>query len=206
MRRPPASPPDDAALAPLPRAFFTRPAPVLARALLGCVLVHDTAEGRVAGRIVETEAYDQREPASHSYRGPTPRTEVMFGPAGFLYVYFSYGVHWCANVVAGREGHGAAVLLRALEPLLGLELMARRRGLPSTGDPRKLASGPGRLTQAMGIVGALDGTDLCVGSLFLAGRPPRTRPRVAVTPRIGITKAVDLPWRFVVADNRFVSR
>jgi DNA-3-methyladenine glycosylase len=206
MRQVPAPALDDAAVAPLPRSFFTRPAPALARALLGCLLVHDTDEGRVAGRIVETEAYDQSEPASHSSHGLTARTRVMFGPAGHLYVYFSYGVHWCANVVAGRKGRGAAVLLRAVEPVLGLELMARLRGLAAEGDPRRLASGPGRLTQALGIDGSLDGADLCAGPVFIAGRPEGTRPRVAVTKRIGITKAADLPWRFVVEGSRFLSR
>jgi DNA-3-methyladenine glycosylase len=198
-----AAPPE---LVPLPRRFYARPAVPLARALLGCLLVHDTPGGRTVGRIVETEAYDQCEPASHSFRGPTPRARVMFGPPGHLYVYFSYGVHWCANVVAGREGHGAAVLLRALEPVDGLELMAHRRGLEPGGDPRRLASGPGRLTQAMGLGREQNTLDLCAGPVFVARRPSRPRPVVRVGPRIGISKAVELPWRFVLDGSRYVSR
>lgn len=187
---------------PLPRRFFAREAPGLARALLGCLLVHDGPGGRAAGRIVETEAYDETDPASHSYRGLTPRTRVMFGPAGFLYVYFSYGVHWCANVVAGRDGYGAAVLLRALEPIAGIELMATRR---RTADPRFLCRGPGRLAQAMGITGGDNGVDLTHGRLFVA-RDEATRPEIMVGPRIGITRAADKPWRFSVAGSPFVSR
>ncbi len=188
------------------RHFFERGAVELARALIGCVLVHETPEGTTAGRIVETEAYDQGEPASHSHRGPTPRNQVMFGPAGFAYVYFSYGMHWCMNVVAGREGRGAAVLLRALEPVDGLALMAQRRGLAlDAAGLRRLCRGPGCLTQAMGIDQRCYGADLAAGPLRVLLPEAPSRRRIAAGPRIGISKAQELPWRFVLADNPFVS-
>jgi DNA-3-methyladenine glycosylase len=191
----------------LEKRFFNRDAPALARALLGCILVHDSREGTTAGIIVETEAYDQSDPASHSASGPTLRNRVMFGPAGLLYVYFSYGVHWCANIVAGPEGHGAAVLLRALEPTVGLEVMALRRGQPFPSDPRLLASGPGRLTQAMGITRSHNGADLCNGGPLFVMRPSRSgRCSVTVTARVGISKAQRTPWRFFLTGSRFVSR
>jgi DNA-3-methyladenine glycosylase len=172
------------------RSFLARDALVVAPELLNKVLV----AGPCAGRIVEVEAYRSDEPAAHSYRGPTPRTAVMFGPAGRLYVYLSYGIHYCANVVTGADGDGQAVLLRALTPLRGIETMAtRRRGRTP------LADGPGKLCQALALDRAHTGTDLCAGGdirLVDDGTPP---PAVVVTtPRVGITKAVELPWRFVV--------
>jgi DNA-3-methyladenine glycosylase len=179
----------------LTRDWFTREAPEVAVDLLGKLLVVDRggdAGERLSGRIVETEAYTNDDPASHSYRGRTPRNAVMFGPAGHLYVYRSYGVHWCANVVTGAEGDGQAVLIRALEPLDGVDEMLRRRGrLP-------LADGPGKLCQALGIEGAHDGVDLlasdCAIRILDDGVPPPTDPLVG--PRIGITKAIDIRWRF----------
>jgi len=174
----------------LDQAFFARDALVVAPDLLGKVLV----AGPCAGRIIEVEAYRSDEPAAHSYRGPTPRTAVMFGPAGRLYVYFSYGVHYCANVVTGPDGDGQAVLLRALTPLRGIDIMAERRH----GRLRALADGPGKLCQAFGIHLADTGTDLTAGGdlqIVDDGTPPPTAFRT--TPLIGITKAVDLPWRFV---------
>lgn len=187
---------------PLSRRFFRRDAVSLARALLGRLLVHDSERGRVIGRIVETEAYDQTDPASHCFVGRTARNAVMFGPAGFAYVYRSYGIHWCFNVTADLEGHGAAVLVRAVEPVAGAELMARRRRIDSTS--RDLARGPGRLTEAIGITDRHNGADLTSPSLFIAGRR-RPALDVVVTPRVGITKAAEVPWRFLVAGNRFVS-
>jgi DNA-3-methyladenine glycosylase len=176
---------------------------VVARDLLGRLLVHRLPEGVVAGRIVECEAYQQDDPASHSYRGRTARTEVMFGPAGHLYVYFSYGVHWCANVVTGRDGEGSAVLLRAVEPLLGLEEMARRRG---SADPRLLCSGPGRLTQAFGISRSHNGVDLTTGAgPFVSAGRRVPEGAVAVAPRVGISSAREVPWRFSQAGSPFVS-
>jgi DNA-3-methyladenine glycosylase len=156
--------------------------------LLGWTLL---VEG-VGGRIVEVEAYEPGDPASHSYRGRTARNAAMFGPPGHLYVYRSYGVHWCANVTCGPEGTGAAVLLRALDPTVGLDAMRRRRAVA---DPRLLCSGPGRLTQALGIDSSHDGADLSAPPFGLVP-PERAVPYVA-TPRIGISRAVELPWRFV---------
>ncbi len=148
----------------------------------------------MTGRIVETEAYLSDDPASHSFRGPTPRNAVMFGPPGRLYVYRSYGIHWCANIVTGADGDGQAVLLRALEPVAGVDEMLRRRGrLP-------LADGPGKLCQAFGIVGDDNGVDLCCAGpirILDDGTPRPVDPIVG--PRIGLTKAVDTPWRFRIS-------
>ena len=192
----------------LPRRFLAGDAARLAQALLGRVLVHDAAGGRTAGLIVETEAYDESDPASHSYGGMTERNRVMFAPAGHLYVYRSYGVHWCCNVVAEREGVGAAVLVRALEPLEGVALMAARRGLTAADcDQRLLASGPGRVCQAMGITGEHDGVFLSRGSLrLMSPASGYRRPDIVATPRIGITKNAAAKWRFLIAGSRWVSR
>lgn len=193
MRRP--------ALRPLPRTFFARGTLVVARDLLGCYLIHDQPQGRTVGRIVEVEAYrGPLDPASHAYRR-TPRSDVMWGPPGTAYVYFSYGNHACMNIVTEREGRPGAVLLRALEPVEGLQLMRRRRG---AGDVRLLASGPGRLTRAMGITLAHNRADLVRGPLFVA-RGPRPRT-IAATARIGISVATEVPWRFVEQGSRFLSR
>ncbi len=168
-----------------------------AQALIGAELYVDG----VGGRIVETEAYEPGDPASHAYRGQTPRNGAMFGPAGHVYVYRSYGIHWWVNVVCGPPGVGAAVLIRALEPLAGLETMRERRG----GVPdRLLCAGPGRLSQALGITGAHDGSAL-VARPFLFTPASGTQPIVA-GPRIGITKAIDAPWRFGLAGSRWLSR
>jgi len=150
---------------------------------------------------VETEAYARDDPASHSYGGPRRRNATMFGPAGRLYVYRSYGVHWCANVVCGREGEGSAVLLRALEPTAGLDAMRARRGVE---DPALLCSGPGRLTQALGIDAAYDGLRLDHPPFRLLAAPEPVA--VATTTRIGITRASELPWRYVLEGSTFLSR
>jgi DNA-3-methyladenine glycosylase len=155
----------------------------------------------VGGRIVEVEAYDRDDPASHSYRGETARNAVMFGEPGRLYVYRSYGIHWCANVVCGPAGHASAVLLRALEPTHGLDVMRRRRGVS---EERLLCSGPGRLTQALGLTGADDGADL--GAPPFALRPPDRAPAVTRSPRIGITRAAERDWRYVEAGTSWSSR
>jgi len=176
----------------------------VARDLLGRLLVRRLPEVTLVARIVECEAYQEDDPASHSFRPPTARTEVMFGPAGRLYVYFTYGMHFCMNVVTGRVGEGSAVLLRAAEPLSGVEWMQDRRGVA---DPRLLCSGPGRLTQAFGIDRTSNGTDLLSGrDLFLAPGRPVPEERVGVGPRVGISVAAERPWRFVELGNRFVSR
>lgn len=174
----------------VPRRLLTGDAPDVAALLLNKLLVN----GPCVGRIVEVEAYREDDPASHSYRGRTPRTAVMFGPAGHLYVYFTYGMHYCANIVTGRDGQGAAVLLRAVTPLAGIELMHARRG-----GRRDLADGPAKLCQAFGIGPADNGADVCRGEgvgLFDDGTPPPAEPLVG--PRVGISRAVDVPWRFRV--------
>lgn len=181
----------------LDEAFFARPVAQVARDLLGCVI----EVGDLAGEIVEVERYQQDDPASHSFRGPTPRAAVMFGPPGRLYVYRSYGIHWCANVVCEPEGHGAAVLLRAVAPTRGLDLMRERRG---TVDDRKLCSGPGRLCEAFGIDGSMNASVLGEGPVRLrAGTPVAA---IAVGPRIGISAATERPWRFGIADSPHLSR
>jgi DNA-3-methyladenine glycosylase len=187
---------------PLPRAFFARSTLLVARALLGQLMVHETPRGVLAGRIVEVEAYrGSRDPASHAYR-PTTRSRIMWGTPGIAYVYFTYGNHFCVNVVTEPDGVAGAVLFRALEPLAGLEVMRANRKVT---DDRLLCSGPGRLTQAMGIARAHNGADFTRPPLYLArGRPGRVA--VVAGPRIGINSATTRPWRFYIADNPFVSR
>jgi DNA-3-methyladenine glycosylase len=182
------------------RAFFDRPVLEVARDLVGCVVTH----GDTAGVIVETEAYHDSEPASHAFIGLTPRTRTLFGPPGRAYVYFSYGVHSLLNAVCEPAGVGAAVLIRALEPVDGLDHMRERRGVEAV---RQLCSGPGKLTQALGIGLELNDTDLLRGPVVFSDRPRAWRDVVVdIDVRIGITKAADLPWRFTAAGNRFVSR
>jgi DNA-3-methyladenine glycosylase len=175
--------------------FFARHPLLVARDLIGATL---TLDG-VGGRIVETEAYHHEEPASHSFSGRTPRNGVMFGPVGRAYVYRSYGLHWCLNLVCG-EDHGNAVLIRALEPVTGLEAMRERRGLPAL---RSLCSGPGKLCQALAVTGAHDG--LAVDQPPF-GFSPGPALGVVTGPRIGLTKAIDLPWRFGEAGSAFLSK
>jgi DNA-3-methyladenine glycosylase len=189
----------------LPRSFFARPSTEVAPELLGRVLARTLADGtRLAARLVEVEAYEEGDPASHSYRGrPTPRTEVMFGPAGHLYVYFTYGQHFCCNVVTGPDGRGSAVLLRAAEPLEGLDVMAASRG---NGDPRVLCSGPARLTQAFGIARADNGTDLVRDhSLILLSGTPLEPRKIANSTRVGVHEGGERPWRFFERGSAFVS-
>ena len=155
----------------------------------------------VGGTIVEVEAYAPDDPASHAFRGPTPRNQAMFGPAGRLYVYRSYGIHWCANITCGPPGIAEALLLRALEPQSGLDAMRARRAVT---DVRLLCSGPGRLTQALGIGGEHDGAPLDQDPFELV--PSDRAVEFDTTPRIGITKAVELPWRYVVRGSSWVSR
>jgi DNA-3-methyladenine glycosylase len=178
---------------------------VVARALLGRDLVRTLEDGtELRARIVETEAYREDDPASHSFRGRTARTDVMFGPPGRLYVYVSYGMHFCMNVVTGRDREGSAVLLRAAEPLDGLERMAGLRGLD---DQRLLCAGPGRLCKAFAVTRAQDGTDVVQGrELWIERGRPVTDEDVVIGPRVGINVAVDQPWRFHVRGSRFVSR
>jgi len=188
----------------LPRRFYARPSRVVARALLGRLLVRGRGRRRLSGRIVEVEAYDgARDPASHAFRGETARNRTMFGPPGHAYIYVSYGVHHCLNVVTGTPGTAAAVLIRALEPVAGIAAMRRRRGL---GDRERLARGPGCVTRALGLTVAHDGLDLTSGPLWIADGPPRRGGRrIARSPRIGISRAVARPWRFFLAGHPCVS-
>lgn len=183
-------------------AFFARPARAVAPELIGCVL---EANG-VAGVIVEVERYEHWDAASHSFRGPTPRSQVMFGPAGHLYVYRSYGMHWCVNFVCGPPGHGAAVLVRAVEPIGGLEVMQARRGSVAVRD---LCRGPGHLAEAFGITGALNGRPVSdtagAGGVRVMGRDHEEAVVVVRGPRIGITRDPERAWRYVRADSPWVS-
>ena len=182
---------------PLPRAFFDRSVHEVAPELIGATLLFNG----VGGEIVELEAYHHTEPAAHSYRGPTPRNTVMFGPPGYAYVYRSYGIHWCLNFVCEGEGSASAVLIRALAPTAGLAVMRRRRGLK---DERLLCSGPGRLCEALGISVKHNGLALDAPPFELRART--SKPDIAVGVRIGITKAVELPWRYGLKGSRYVSK
>jgi len=187
-------------LAALPAAFYARPVVEVAQELVGCTLAH----GPTAGVIVETEAYHQSEPACHAYVGVTPRTRVLFGAPGTAYVYRSYGIHALVNAVCEPEGVGAAVLIRALEPVAALELMRARRGLHAV---EQLCSGPGKLTQALAIELEHNDTSLVAGPLRIGPRPPGWEDvRIVAGTRIGITKAPELPWRFCAVGSRSVSR
>jgi DNA-3-methyladenine glycosylase len=169
----------------------------MAQALIGATLLVDG----VGGVIVETEAYDREDPASHSYSGPTERNRAMFGPPGRAYVYRSYGIHWCLNFVCREEGHGAGVLIRAIEPTQGLDTMRERRGLA---DEKLLCAGPGRVGQALGIVHAFNGHRLDHAPFEVLAREGKLD--IVTGPRIGISKAADVPWRFGLAGSRFLSR
>jgi DNA-3-methyladenine glycosylase len=181
----------------LEREFFARSVHEVAPELVGCTLLVDG----VGGRIVEVEAYDHEDPASHGYGGPTPRNRSMFGPPGHAYVYRSYGIHWCLNLVCGEDGVPEAVLVRALEPTHGLERMRERRGVD---EPRLLCAGPGRLCQALGITGEEDGLRLDEPPFALY--PPETGAQIVRGPRVGISRAAELPWRYGEAGSRFLSR
>ncbi|HSL68503.1 MAG TPA: DNA-3-methyladenine glycosylase [Actinomycetota bacterium] len=187
------------ALDPLPRRFYRRTSVEVARDLVGRLLVRRLDGRLLVGRVVEAEAYGPDDPASHAYRGPKRRNLTMFGPSGHAYVYRSHGIHNCLNAVSLAP---TAVLVRALEPVEGLDEMARRRGLD---DERLLCAGPGRLCQALGVELAHDGVDLTEGEELWIGRGRRARDVVA-TRRVGLTVAVDRPWRFVEAGTRFASR
>jgi DNA-3-methyladenine glycosylase len=191
----------------LPRSFYRRPVRTVARQLLGKVLVRRSDRESLSGLIVEVEAYNgSDDPASHAFRGKTPRNEVMFGEGGHLYVYFTYGMHFCANVVTGQEGFGCAVLLRALEPLDGIPLMAQRRNRP-VAHVRNLLSGPAKLCQAMDIGRHHNGIDLCGDEIWIEDRGIALRPRdIASAPRIGITQGKEHLWRYVIRDSAFLSR
>jgi DNA-3-methyladenine glycosylase len=236
-RMPEVSPTHQTAARSLDQILYLLPTLTVARQLIGCILRHETADGVASGRIVETEAYLHDDPACHAYRGETPRNRSMFGPPGRSYVYLAYGLHCCFNAVTAPEGVAEAVLIRALEPLEGIELMRQRRSgaftgidrrdrrgreQPYTGHPvdlvyscknvrkpldSKLACGPGNVTKALGISKAQDGIDLTSGPLTILSRPAGERePEVIATSRIGITRGVEYPWRFLLKGSRAVSR
>ena len=211
----------------IPRDFYLQETTDAARSLLNCVLGHTTAEGTILGRIVETEAYTSDDPACHSYRGRTERNAAMFGPPGHAYIYLIYGMYYCINAVTAPEGTAEAVLIRAVEPLEGWELMSRRRGLGEEAIERlletrednrvrerwgrMLCGGPGKLCQAFGLTREQDGLDLTTSEeLWIDFPPPSTAElhpdEVSVSPRIGITKGTDALWRFTIRDNPYLSR
>jgi DNA-3-methyladenine glycosylase len=197
-RETPASPSRSGSLGKkLKRAFFARSVHEVAPDLIGTTLLCNG----VGGIIVEVEAYHHTEPAAHSYRGPTPRNQVMFGPPGFVYVYRSYGIHWCVNFVCEKEGSASAVLIRALEPTHGLAAMRRRRGVA---EVRALCSGPGKLTEALGITHAHNGLALDAPPFSLHARVGKADVVTGV--RIGLTKAVELPWRYGLKSSKFLSK
>ena len=188
----------------LPIAFYDRPTELVARDLLGAVLECTTPLGTSSGRIVETEAYlGPDDPACHAVAGITARTRHLHGPPGIAYVYFIYGAHWCFNAVTREEGHGSAVLVRAVEPVTGIALMRERRG--NVRRDVDLTNGPGKLCQALGIDGSLDGSRLTERPLRVLAGDPVDEARVEVTPRIGITRAADWPLRWLVRGNPYVS-
>ena len=208
---------------PLPTSFYDRETVTAARDLLNCILVRALPEGVTAGRITETEAYTQDDPSSHSHGGKRTRNAPMFGPPGHAYLYFIYGAHSCLNAVTNAEGVGEAVLIRALEPLAGVELMHARRGLTETETPagkeaaaerarvrrlQALCGGPGRLCQALGLDRSLNGADLTLGSALWSAPPkePANPDSILATPRIGISQAQDYLWRFTLRGDLFTSR
>lgn len=182
--------------------FLQNSAERVAPRLLGCILERHIDGQIIRTKIVETEAYNQSDAASHSYKGRTNRTDVMFGPAGHLYVYFTYGMHYCCNVVTEKEGIGSSVLIRAVEPLKGHDYMAKQRGKSGI----ELTNGPAKLCEAMGIDKQLNGHNLQSGNLRLIVQPPLPSSEIVTTTRIGISKAKDVPWRFYIKDSPFVSR
>jgi DNA-3-methyladenine glycosylase len=182
---------------PLKRAFFARSVHEVAPDLIGATLLVNG----VGGIIVEVEAYHHTDPAAHSFRGPTPRNRVMFGPPGFTYVYRSYGIHWCVNFVCEEEGSASAVLIRALQPTHGIPAMRRRRGLV---NERSLCSGPGKLTEALAITNKHNGLALDAAPIALHART--SKPDIIAGVRIGITKAAELPWRYGLKDSKFLSK
>lgn len=182
--------------------FLAEPVDLVAQHLLGCHLVREIEGQPVTVRIVETEAYDQDDPASHAFRGETARNRVMFGESGHLYVYFTYGMHYCCNVATGAAGRGSGVLIRAVEPLDNIDLLEQRRGLTGT----SVTNGPGKLCQALGIDLTMNGHDLHLPPLVLTDASLHPGETITQSPRIGISKATDLLRRFHITGNRFVSR
>ncbi len=196
----------------LKRAFYERDTIIIAHELLGMRFVRNSKEGTSAGIIVEAEAYiGPHDAASHAYRGRTGRNDVMFGPGGYAYVYFIYGMHYCFNIVTQKAGFPAAVLVRALEPVEGIDLMARRRQIPQINNKAmvNLTNGPAKLCEAMGIDKSLNGADLCGDELYITAPEKPASFNIITTPRINIDyagEAIEYPWRFLIDGNQFVSR
>lgn len=194
----------------LSREFYTRPVIKVAKELLGKILIKVERRKILAGRIVEVEAYDgKNDEASHSFRGKTKRNEVMFREGGYFYVYFTYGVHHCCNVVTGEEGHGAAVLIRAIEPLSGIETMALRRfGKKKITEKQffNLTNGPGKICEAFAFDRSHSGLDLTSDKIFIIDGPSLKKSEIGVSKRIGISRSTELPWRFFIKGNKFLSR
>lgn len=189
---------------PLPARFYDRPTELVARELLGAMMQCTSAGITTSARIVETEAYlGPHDPACHAVAGLTPRTAQLFGPPGLAYVYFIYGMYWCFNAVTRERGHGSAVLVRAVHPIAGVDVMRRRR--PRAVRDRDLTNGPGKLCMAMGITGSMTGTSLRDGPVVIRSGAPVPDDAVVVTPRIGITRAAEWPMRFLVRDDLYVS-
>ena len=194
-------------MSPLPRHFYLRPTLQVARALLGKVIVHRTESGFLSGRIVETEAYHgSTDPASHAYRGKTGRNSAMFSLGGTLYVYFTYGMHFCANVVTGDEGKAGAVLIRGVEPIEGIDLMRQNRDFADDGKDRQLTNGPAKFCQAFGIAREQNGTDLCGKLIFITNTLSMAPKHVGTSSRIGITTGREKQWRFFIKGNGYVSK
>lgn len=194
----------------LSREFYTRPVIKVAKELLGKILVKKEIGKILAGKIVEVEAYDGKfDEASHSYRGKTKRNEVMFREGGYFYVYFTYGVHHCCNVVTGKEGHGAAVLIRAIEPVKGIETMAMRRfGIRKINEKQfyNLCNGPGKICEAFAFDRTHSGLDLTGNKVYIIDAPLLKKSEIGISKRIGISKSIELPWRFFIKASKFLSR
>jgi DNA-3-methyladenine glycosylase len=194
----------------LPRKFYIRPVISVAKDLLGKVLVKKDGNRVLAGRIIEVEAYDGKvDKASHSFNGKTKRNEVMFNEGGYFYVYFTYGAHFCCNVVTGKQNHGDAVLIRAIEPLIGINKMITNRfgrELKSEKEIYNLTSGPGKVCQAFGFSKEYSGFDLTNSAVFIVNQPKLKKSMIGISKRIGITKSVSLPWRFFEIGNPYLSR
>jgi DNA-3-methyladenine glycosylase len=194
----------------LPKKFYTREVKIVAKDLLGKILVKKDGNSILAGKIVEVEAYDGNiDQAAHTFIGKTKRNEIMFNEGGYFYVYFTYGAHFCCNVVTGKKDHGTAVLIRAIEPVKGQNKMTKNRfgrKLLNEKERFNLTNGPGKVCQAMGINRVHYGTDLTMDKIFILDAPKLKKDMVVVTKRVGIRKSVDLPWRFYIKENPYVSR
>lgn len=194
----------------LPSEFYNRNVTVVAKALLGKIFIRKTKQGLLSGKIVEVEAYDgKNDKASHSFNGKTNRNQIMFGKAGHLYVYFTYGMHYCANVVTGKENFGAAVLVRALEPIDGMHIMSMNRfgkRIISDNELLNLCNGPAKICQSFSITRESNGANLCSDEFYIINSTPVPKSKIISTTRIGIKKSIDLPWRYYIKDNLYISK